>query len=187
MARTHLEPAAEPEGTAGYVSPYPYLERLQEKMEERLARKVPSRGRFCGFCYGRLREDDECCPFCGTPAADDGPPAAGRRPVEEIPQPVLRAYQARQKTEARWVHGGAFVGLIIASVLFIVLELWGPGPLGHPAAGFVVLIFGGYLLAQLFGTVIGAQIGYRAGAKRRDELWGRFLAERDGGRREDPA
>ncbi len=168
--------SARPEtaGEAGYLSPYPYVEKLQEKMEERLDRKVPALGRYCGFCYGRLREADTICPFCGTLVSD-------RSVVEEIPQAVLRAYRAKQKTEAAWVYGGAFVGLIIASVFFIVLELWGPGILGHPATGFAVLILGGYLLAQLCGPLIAGQFGYRSGARKRDAAWGRFLAERDGG------
>lgn len=157
----------------GSDSPYPYLEKLQEKMEERLDRKVPATGRFCGFCYGRLRSSDTLCPFCSTAVAD-------RETVDEIPQDVLKAYRARQKTEARWVHSGAFLGLVIASILFVVLEIWGPGPLGHPATGFLVLIGGGYVLAQLFGPLIGAQFGYRSGSKKRDALWARFLAERDG-------
>ena len=163
----------EPEGIAGYVSPYPYLDRLQEKMEERLDRKVPATGRFCGFCYARLRDTDTVCAFCQTSTSE-------RETVREIPQEVLRAYKTKQSTEARWVHSGAFFGLIVASVLFIVLVIWGPGPLGHPAVGFAVLIGGGYVLAQLFGTFIGAQIGYRSGARKRDEAWRRFLAERDG-------
>jgi hypothetical protein len=163
----------EPEGIAGYVTPFPYLEKLQEKMEERLDHRVPSAGRFCGFCYGRLREADTACPFCGTVIGD-------RPAVTEIPQEVLVAYRLKQKTEARWVYMGAFFGLIVASILFIVLELWGPGPLGHPAVGFAVLILGGYLLAQLFGTIIAAQFGYRSGARKRDAAWARFLAMRDG-------
>ncbi|MCC6381824.1 MAG: hypothetical protein IT304_04905 [Dehalococcoidia bacterium] len=165
-------PAAS-EGVAGYLSPYPYLDRLQEKMEERLAKKVPVKGRFCGFCYARLRESDTVCPFCQTDVA-----AAGT--VEEIPQDVLRAYRTKQRTEARWVHTGAFFGLILASVLFLVLVLWGPGWLGHPALAFVVLIFGGYFFAQLFGTFLGAQIGYRRGARQRDALWTAWLAKREG-------
>jgi len=160
-------------GEAGYVSPYPYMEKLQEKMEERLDRKVPVTGRYCGFCYGRLREVEAICPFCATSTSE-------RPTVDEIPQAVLRAYRAKQRTEAGWVYGGAFVGLIIASVLFIVLELWGPGILGHPATGFAVLILGGYLLAQLCGPLIAGQFGYRSGARKRDLAWGRFLAERDG-------
>ncbi len=160
-------------GEAGYVSPFPYMEKLQDRMEERLERKVPVTGRYCGFCYGRLRELDTVCPFCDTAIGD-------RPPVDEIPQPVLRAYRAKQRTEAGWVYGGAFVGLIIASFLFIVLELWGPGILGHPVTGFAVLILGGYLLAQLCGPLIAGQFGYRNGARKRDTAWARFIAERDG-------
>jgi hypothetical protein len=163
----------EPEGIAGYVSPYPYLDRLQEKMEERLAHRVPVRGRFCGFCYARLRDVDMTCPFCETAVA-------AHPTVMEIPQPVLRAYRARQRAEASWVYGMGFVGLIFAAALFIVLMLWGPGLLGHPAVGFTVLLLGGYVMAQFTGRLIGAQFGYRRGARKRDELWAAFLHERDG-------
>jgi hypothetical protein len=160
-------------GEAGYVTPYPYLDRLQEKMEERLDRRVPAKGRFCGFCYARLRDADTKCPFCSTLTSE-------RATVGEIPQDVLRLYKAKQKTEALWVHSGAFFGLIIASVLFVYLELWGPGILGHPATGFAVLIGGGYLLAQLFGPWIGGQFGYSKGARKRDRMWAKYLAARDG-------
>jgi hypothetical protein len=161
-------------GEAGYVSPYPYLDKLQEKMEERLAHRVPAAGRFCGFCYARLRQEDATCPFCGTATAS-------RATVAEIPQEVLRLYLAKQKNEARWVHSGAFFGLIVASILFVVLEVWGPGPLGHPVTGFVVLIGGGYLMAQFFGVFVGAQIGYRKAASKRDRTWREFVTQRDGG------
>ncbi len=174
-------PKQEPEvrGVAGYESPYPYLDRLQEKMEERLAHRVPAAGRFCAHCYGRLRESDATCGFCGASIAAVGT-------VPEIPQDVLRAYQARQKTESRWVYGGAFVGLIIASIAFVAMVTWGPGPVGHPAAAFAMLIGGGYVLAQLFGPLIGGQIGYRRGARRRDRMWEKHLAGRSAGDGESP-
>lgn len=163
---------SERQGVAGYVTPYPYLDRLQEKMEERLARKVPVSGRFCGFCYGRLRGTDETCAFCGSSVAETGT-------VEEIPQDALRAFHARAKTEATWVHSGAFFGLILAAALFLWLVIWAPGPLGHPALAFIVLILGGYVLAQVFGPILGAQIGYRKGSRKRDALWAEHLAKRD--------
>ncbi len=173
MAETKLTERPELVGEAGYVTPYPYLELLQEKMEERLDQKVPAAGRFCGFCYGRLRESDTACGFCGKDTA-------AYATASEIPQAVLKAYRSKQKTEANWVHLGAFFGLIVASFLFVWLEVWGPGPLGHPATGFAVLIGGGYLLAQLFGPLIGGQFGYRSGARKRDAAWAAFLRTRDG-------
>lgn len=164
---------AEPEGVAGYVSPYPYAERLQEKMDEIIDRRVPMTGRFCGFCYGRLPAGAESCAFCDTPIA-------GREPVDTIPREVLLAYKAKKSTEARWVHSGAMFGLLLAAALFIVLVVWGPGLLGHPGVAFIALIGGGYLFAQLFGAVLAAQVGYRRGSRKRDRAWARFLAERDG-------
>lgn len=171
MARP-LSKQPELNGVAGYVTPYPYVEKLQLKMEERLARLVPAAGRFCGFCYGRLRESDVTCGVC-----DSNLVVVGTTP--EIPQEVLAAYQFKQKTEARWVHLGAFFGLAVAMALFLAMVLYGPGLIRHPALAFTVLIGGGYLLAQLFGTFIGAQIGYSKGARKRDAAWTAFLAARD--------
>lgn len=170
---TGLSSQPELKGTAGYESPYPYLDRLQEKMEERLAHRVPAAGRFCGFCYARLRAEDAACPFCNTATAE-------REPVRDIPQDVLAAYKAKAGTEARWVHMGAFTGLILASFLFLWMVVWGPGLLGHPALAFAVLLLGGYFLAQFFGPLLFAQFGYSRGAKKRDRLWAEHLAKRDG-------
>lgn len=162
------------QGEAGFASQYPYLDRLQEKMEERLAHRVPTRGRFCGFCYGRLRDSDTVCGFCGANLAEAGT-------VEEIPQPVLRLYKRKQKTEASWVYGLGFVGLIIASALFIVMAIWGPNVPARIGIAFAILIGGGYVLAQIFGTFLGGQIGYRRGAARRDRDWERYLKARESG------
>ena len=173
MPETSISERPDLKGTAGYETPYPYLDQLQAKMEERLAHRVPAAGRYCGFCYARLRNEDAACPFCATSTAE-------RPTATEVPQDVLKAYKAKASTEARWVHTGAFTGLILASVIFIVMVLWGPGLLGHPALAFVELLLGGYFLAQFFGPFLFAQFGYARGAKKRDALWAEFLAGRDG-------
>jgi len=164
----------EPElrGVAGYESPYPYLDKLQEKMEERLAHRVPAAGRYCGFCYARLRPEDSVCPFCATATSE-------RAAVGEVPQEVLKAYKAMKSTEARWVHSGAFTGLILASLVFLWMVVWGPGILGNPAVAFLELLIGGYFLAQFFGPLLFAQIGYRKGARKRDGMWAAHLTARD--------
>jgi hypothetical protein len=171
-AETTTESGPELRGIAGYESPYPYLDRLQEKMEERLAHRVPAKGRFCGFCYARLRAEDAACGFCQTATAD-------RPTVNEVPQEVLRLYKRKASTEAKWVHTGAFVGMILASFIFIWMVIWAPGFLGHPALAFAVLLLGGYFLAQFFGPFLFAQTGYRRGAKARDEGWAAWLEQRD--------
>lgn len=158
-------------GEAGYESPYPYMERLQPRMDERLDHKVPVNGRFCGYCYGRLRREDAVCGFCGADLALAGT-------AEEIPQEVLRIFQVKKKTEETWVHMGAFAGLLVAMGLFIYLVVWGPWVLGHPAVGFGALILGGYVLAQLFGPILAGQIGYRKGCMKRDAMWAEYLGQR---------
>ena len=172
-SKTTEQSGPELRGVAGYESPYPYLDRLQAKMEERLAHRVPVQGRFCGFCYGRLQAETLICGFCGASTADIAT-------VNEIPQEVLRLYKRKANTEAKWVHTGAFTGMILASFIFIWMVIWGPGILGHPALAFAVLLLGGYFLAQLFGPIIFAQTGYRRGAKARDEGWAKWLEQRDG-------
>lgn len=172
MSTTQATEAPELEGIAGYVSPYPYLDALQPRMEERLARRVPASGRFCGFCFGRQRADTEVCGFCKRALAEVGT-------ASEIPQDVLRLYKKKQAIEARWVHSGAMFGLTVATALFLYLVVWGPGLLGHPGVAFAALIGGGYLLAQFFGAFVGAQVGYRRSARKRDAMWAEWLAARE--------
>ncbi len=174
------EPRSRIEQDAGYVSPYPYAVLLQDKMDEIIDEQVPRSGRFCGFCYGRIAPDASACGFCETSTAE-------RPTTNEIPLDVLRAYKAKKSMEARWVHSGAMVGLLAAAALFIMMVVWGSGLLGHPGVAFTALIGGGYVFAQLLGGVVAAQIGYRAGSKKRDARWTKYLQERDGaGRAPEP-
>lgn len=169
---------AETQEVAGYVSPYPYVQRLQDRMDEILDRQVPNSGRFCGFCFARLASDTEHCPYCGTETAERGT-------VESVPREALIIYRAKKRTEERWVYGGAMVGLLIAAGVFVALVVWGTDLVGSRSIAlgiaFLALIGGGYLLAQLFGPLICGQVGYRRGSRKRDELWGQFLEERGGG------
>jgi hypothetical protein len=158
----------------GILSRYPYLDRLQGRMEEIIDRDLPRTGRRCGNCYGAMRAEDEVCAFCGTQASE-------REPVVQIPPGILRIYYDKRRSERTWVFGMAFVGLLIASALFVALAVWGPWFLGHPAFFFAVLLFGGYGLAKYFGEVVGGTIGYRRAIRRRDEAWEAHLRERDAG------
>jgi hypothetical protein len=167
------EASARIEQDAGYVSPFPYAVLLQDKMDEILDEQVPRSGHFCGYCYGRIAPDADACAFCETSTSE-------RSVTNEIPLDVLRIYKQKKSIEALWVHSGAMVGLLTSAALFIILVVWGPGLLGHPGVAFTVLIGGGYVLAKLFGGVVAAQFGYRAGSRKRDAAWRKYLEERDG-------
>ena len=160
---------------AGYVSPYPYVQRLQDRMDEILDRQVPNSGRFCGFCFARLARDIERCPYCATETTE-------RPTVESVPQEALLIYRAKKRTEELWVYNGAMVGLLIAAGVFVALVVWGTDLVGSRSialgVAFLALIGGGYLLAQLFGPLVCGQVGYRRGSRKRDELWAAFLEER---------
>ena len=166
---------AQPEEVAGYVSPYPYVQRLQDRMDEILDRQVPNSGRFCGFCFARLARDIERCPYCATETTE-------RPTVESVPQEALLIYRAKKRTEELWVYSGAMVGLLIAAGVFVALVVWGTDLVGSRSialgVAFLALIGGGYLLAQLFGPLVCGQVGYRRGSRKRDELWAAFLEER---------
>ncbi len=167
---------AEGPEVAGYVSPFPYVQRLQDRMDEILNRQIPNSGRFCGFCYARLARDIERCPYCG--AETDA-----RGAVEAVPREALLIYHAKKRTEERWVYSGAMFGLLIAAGVFVILVVWGTDLFGSRSialgVAFLALIGGGYLLAQLFGPLICGQVGYRRGSRKRDALWARFLEERE--------
>ena len=164
-----------PEEVAGYVSPFPYVQRLQDRMDEILDRQVPNSGRFCGFCFARLANDTERCPYCHRETAS-------LPTVESVPREVLIIYRAKKRTEERWVYSGAMLGLLIAAGVFVALVVYGTDLVGNRSIAlgiaFLALIGGGYLLAQLFGPLICGQVGYLRGSRKRDELWGRFLEER---------
>lgn len=166
---------AETQEVAGYVPPYPYVQRLQDRMDEILDRQIPNSGRFCGFCYARLARDVERCPYCGAETSD--PPT-----VDRVPREALIIYREKKRTEERWVYGGAMLGLLIAAGVFVALVVYGTDLVGNRSIAlgiaFLALIGGGYLLAQLFGPLICGQVGYLRGSRKRDELWGRFLDER---------
>ena len=168
---------ASPE-VAGYVSPYPYVQRLQDRMDEILDRKIPNSGRFCGFCYARLARDLERCPSCSTEATEQST-------VEAVPREALIIYRAKKRTEERWVYSGAMLGLLIAAGVFVALVVWGTDLVGSRSIAlgiaFLALIGGGYVLAQLFGPLVCGQVGYRRGSRKRDQLWAQFLEERGGG------
>ena len=167
-----------PEEVAGYVSPFPYVQRLQDRMDEILDRQVPNSGRFCGFCFARLANDTERCPYCQRETAD-------LPTVESVPREVLIIYRAKKRTEERWVYSGAMLGLLIAAGVFVALVVYGTDLVGSRSIAlgiaFLALIGGGYVLAQLFGPLICGQVGYRRGSRKRDELWAAFLEERGPG------
>lgn len=149
-------------------------------MEEIGLGQRQNEGRFCGFCYARLSEPIQRkpshlpasdCRVCGR--STDALPS-----VASVPADVLAIYLAKRKREGLFVNLFAFLGIFLAMVLSAVLWLVLPGGWWE-IIPFVVLIFGAYYLARLFGLWFGASIGYASGYKLRERRWQEFLSSRD--------
>lgn len=148
------------------------LDALQERMERIIRGDSPNAGRFCGYCYARLDEDASTCAVCGRSAA-------GYPPVPRVPRDALRAYNVHRKKMRLWVNLFAYLGILIAVVLFIVMIVYLPNPWVWFAVP--VLFFGSWYFANLLGGWLGALLGTRQGVPARSAAWRQLLERRAAG------
>jgi hypothetical protein len=148
------------------------LDMNQERMERIIRGDSPNAGRFCGYCYTRIDERDGRCAVCGRDSAEIAP-------VGRIPRDVLRVYNVYRKKMRLWVNTFAYLGILLAVALFIVMIVFLPNPWVWFAVP--VLFFGSWYLANVFGGWLGAQLGARQGVPLRAEAWQRLLERRAAG------
>jgi hypothetical protein len=148
------------------------LDALQDRMERIIRGDAPNAGRFCGYCYARLDSDQAACSFCGHDS---------RRtpPVPRVPRAALRVYNAHRRKMRLWVNLFAYLGILLAVVLFIVMIVYLPNP--WVWFSVPVLFFGSWYLANLLGGGVGASIGSRQGVPVRAALWRELLERRAAG------
>ena len=154
-----------------------FSESLEEHLVAVSRGESPNRGRFCGNCYTPLSRDTAACPHCSEDTR------AGRRPVDSVPDAVMDALREQRKTEARWVNGLAYIGLLIAVVGGIAFVLTVPilkdRLLYATIVYAVILLVGGRSLAGVLGGYYGDRIGFeRARAKTR-AAWDAHVEARD--------
>ena len=148
------------------------LATLQERMERIIRGESPNAGRFCGYCYARLDAAHETCPVCGRPVAEAGA-------LPRVPRTALRVYNAYRRAMRLWVNVFAFLGILIAVILFLVMITYVPNP--WIWFSLPVLFFGSYYLANVLGGGIGATLGERRGTPTRAALWRELLERRAAG------
>jgi len=148
------------------------LDTLQERMERIIRGDSPNAGRFCGYCYARLDADAATCPACGR-ATRDLPPVA------RVPRDALRVYDVHRRAMRLWVNLFAYLGILLAVVLFIVMIVFLPNP--WVWFSVPVLFFGSWYLANLLGGGVGAAIGGRKGVPARAARWRELLERRAAG------
>lgn len=157
--------------SAGAAEDIAILDALQERMERIIRGDSPNAGRFCGYCYARLGDQDPACPVCGREVAEMGA-------LSRVPRDGLRVYNAYRRKMRLWVNLFAFLGIFIAVVLFIVMIVYLPNPWVWFAVP--VLFFGSWYFANLLAG-FGAAIGDRQGMPLRTGLWHQLLQHRAAG------
>ncbi|MGH2588239.1 MAG: hypothetical protein ACRDJE_25245 [Dehalococcoidia bacterium] len=148
------------------------LTALQERMDRIIQGESPNAGRFCGYCYARLDEGQARCAVCGRTTDEVSP-------VSRVPRDALRVYNAHRKKMRFWVNLFAYLGILLAIALFVVMIVYLPNP--WVWFSVPVLFFGSWYLANLLGGWLGALLGTRQGVPARALLWQQLLEHRAAG------
>jgi len=154
------------------------LDALQPRMEQIIFAKLPNLGRLCGYCYAHLSPDEGTCHVCTRDIAAVGT-------VTAVPRPVLRAYYAKRRREAwlvnTFAYVGMFLGVAISGLLVYLLSGW------WRFTAVFTLTIGSWYLANVLGGIFGGRIGYNWGRNVRNQMWARWVAEREASGGEVPA
>lgn len=146
-------------------------ERLELLLDDIIAGRAPSAGRFCGYCYHPLSPERDACPHCGR-SAEAFPT------VVAIPAEVIEMHRRRRGREGMAVRTIAWVGLTIGVILALL-----PLVLAGVSWWSVTLFFGLLLFFYLFSAnlanSVGDAIGYRWGQSLLHRRWALFTRERD--------
>jgi hypothetical protein len=169
MAMEHVPMTIDQRSASPSRNDESFLDALQERMERIIRGDSPNAGRFCGYCYARLDEDSSACAVCGRSAGSF-------LPVSRVPRDALRVYNVHRKKMRLWVNLFAYLGILIAVVLFIVMIVYLPNPWVWFAVP--VLFFGSWYFANLLGGWLGALLGTRQGVPARSAAWHQLLERR---------
>ncbi len=157
-----------------------FSEALEEHLVAVSRGEAPNRGRFCGNCYTPIGRDTRACPHCHEDTQ------TGHRPVDAVPDEVMEALRVQRKTEARWVNGLAYIGLLIAVVggiaLVLIVPFFRDRLIYATIVYAVILLIGGRGLAAVLGGYYGDRIGFERARARTRATWDELVEAREAGR-----
>ena len=149
-----------------------FSDRLTEVLITIHDGKAPNAGRFCGYCYTPMDKDRTRCPHCDQLVADVAP-------VTSIPEPIMAMYKKLRRRESLVVNGFAYVGLLSAVAIFIVVvyilfstaaNVW------WYVLNIVMLFILARVLAGLVGGWVGDEVGYHYARRKLAEDWVEYEA-----------
>ncbi len=153
-----------------------FSERLEDHLVAFTRGELPNRGRFCGHCYTPLAGDSKRCPHCGEETS-------ARPPTDRVPDAIVEVLRRQRSTEARWVNGFAYLGLLIAVVggisLVLVIPFFKDNLIWATIFYGLILLIGGRSLAGVLGGYYGDRIGYERARTATRAAWDDWLATRD--------
>ena len=147
---------------SGVLDDAEVLEELQDRMVKIARGGSPRFGRFCGYCYARLKQEDTACRVCHRGTVQPAP-------VEEVPDDVLRVYMAFHRKMQLWVNVFAFVGIFIAIVLAGLVLVFLPA--AFKLLAVPVMLGGAWYFANLLGGGVGGHLGMKSGRAARARRW----------------
>ena len=138
--------------------------------------RAPNLGRFCSYCSAPLDRDETRCPSCAT-SVEEHPPR------DKISPTLAAIYTAKRRREARYIHGAAWMGLLIGAGISVGLILVLPSWTKFFAIAF--LIVGSYYIASYLGNVLAQDFAYRRGLRFFAQRWQDYITTREGGALDD--
>jgi hypothetical protein len=154
----------------------PFSSALDELIAAIRKGDAPNLGRFCGYCCTPLRKRDETCPTCSTSEREAAP-------REKISRSLAEIYTRKRKREGRWVHGAAWSGLILGTLISVLLIMTLPG--WTKILAVVFMIVGSYFIATYMANVLVQNRAYRSGLEFFARGWSVYLHAREQGSLED--
>ena len=163
-------PSFDAEGRFVPTHTVPFSETLDQLIAEIRAGNAPNLGHFCGHCNHPLPRTAALCRICGVETAVI-------EAVDKIDRRLAQIYTAKRKREGRWVHGAAWGGILLGTLISLGLIVLLPG--WTKVFAVIFLILGSYYIASYLGNVAIQDWAYRRGLLTFAREWQAVRRERD--------
>ena len=148
-----------------------FSKELEQHMVEVSNGLRPNTGNFCNYCFHPVdlsKNKTKKCNHCHKSVSKNST-------VKKVPDEIFSMLRELRKIERTYVISFAFFGILLSLfsgflIIFNTKILYSNEIFGTIIL-FIYLLITGRLLANIFGGVIGDQIGYKKGRKKLEFRW----------------
>ena len=137
----------------------------------------PNAGQFCNFCFDPVElknNKNKKCKNCKKNITKNNT-------VNSVPEEIFSMLREVRKIERHYVISFAFLGIFLSLLTGFLLVLNTTFLYSNEILGtiilFAYLLITGRLLANIFGGVIGDQLGYKKGRAKLELRWSEWKDE----------